>query len=673
MRDQITLRLLGGFGVTSGHPRPISISSPRQRALLAYLALQPGYSKSRERLATLVWGNCTDGQARKRFRQSLLRLRRELAQAGTDPLVGDRDTLALDPAMVTVDAREFLALSAAGNDADLHRAFDLYRGDLLDGISLEVEPFAEWVSQQRSRFRAIAAQVFERGAGLQEQRGDSEGAIAAAERLVALDASNEAAQRQLIDLLARHCGRSAALMRAEAVAQFVKDEFGCELEPETQELIAKLRSAALQHSDPKAAPREEPRAIGAAVAQSSSGSGKSLPAAPAAGTRRRVPRPFLRTHSPAGWIWASGLTALLVLVAALAVFRTMGSDGRPMGGAVVQSPNAAELHSPAASASPAVAVSKAIEWGSIAAIVVLPFSPAPPESAPVARLAELISDDLINNLSRVPGFRVIARSTSIQYAKADVGTLGSDLGVHYAVEGDVRLEDGTVRINIALIDVTTRLQVWADRYERAEAERHAVQDDIVRALARQLHVSVMEVRGRVPAGQPGANATLGKAWAALNLFAFFRGGREAGQLFEEVLRIDPNNVSALTGLGTFKYATAATRPPSEDSDLMLGQSENLLRRANALDPNAILPYYFLGLVATRRGQPEDALPLLEKALELNPSYAPAYAAIGYIQMNTGRPTEAIKNIQYSIQFEPEGQLSGALESISRADLRRARR
>jgi adenylate cyclase len=162
----------------------------------------------------------------------------------------------------------------------------------------------------------------------------------------------------------------------------------------------------------------------------------------------------------------------------------------------------------------------------------------------------------------------------------------------------------------------------------------------------------------VPAGQPGANATLGKAWAALNLFAFFRGGREAGQLFEEVLRIDPNNVSALTGLGTFKYATAATRPPSEDSDLMLGQSENLLRRANALDPNASLPYYFLGLVATRRGQPEDALPLLEKALELNPSYAPAYAAIGYIQMNTGRPTEAIKNIQYSIQLSPKDNYLG---------------
>src|SRR5258708_25443201 len=95
MQDLMRIRLLGGFGVTSGDPgpRPIHISSPRQRALLAYLALQPGYSESRERLATLVWGDCTDGQARKRFRQSLLRLRRGVVGARAPPPVRGPDTV----------------------------------------------------------------------------------------------------------------------------------------------------------------------------------------------------------------------------------------------------------------------------------------------------------------------------------------------------------------------------------------------------------------------------------------------------------------------------------------------------------------------------------------------------------------------------------------------------
>src|SRR5262249_36282108 len=130
MQHQIGMRLLGGFAMTDGRTsRQIHIASPRQRALLAYLALQPGYSESGERLATLMWGDCPDGQARKRFRQSLLRLRREFEEAGYDPIVGDRDTLALSPTIVTVDAREFLALSTGGNDVDPRRVLDLYQGD----------------------------------------------------------------------------------------------------------------------------------------------------------------------------------------------------------------------------------------------------------------------------------------------------------------------------------------------------------------------------------------------------------------------------------------------------------------------------------------------------------------------------------------------------------------
>jgi TolB-like protein len=160
-----------------------------------------------------------------------------------------------------------------------------------------------------------------------------------------------------------------------------------------------------------------------------------------------------------------------------------------------------------------------VEGLGTSAIIVLLFTPTPPESGPAVRLADLVSGDLINNLTRVPGFRVIARTTSLQYAgrPLDVGALETELGVEYAVEGDVRLEDGKVRINIALIDVKSRLQVWAERYERDEADQVAVKDEIVRALARQLHLTVMEQRGRNgPTDNPSINETLGRAWAALN-------------------------------------------------------------------------------------------------------------------------------------------------------------
>ncbi len=226
------------------NPRPIDISSPRHRALLSYLALRPDYSESRERLVALLWGDNPEGDARKRFRQSLLRLRRELESAGVDLLISGRDTLSLNPAVVTVDAREFAALSGDASGDDLAVASALYGGDLLDGLSVDAESFDIWLNQERARFRTIAAQIFERCIHAREQGGDADGAIAAAERLVALDPPNEEAQRRLIDLLARHRGRTAALAQAETARRVVGEEFDSELEPETLQLIEKLKSSA---------------------------------------------------------------------------------------------------------------------------------------------------------------------------------------------------------------------------------------------------------------------------------------------------------------------------------------------------------------------------------------------------------------------------------------------
>ena len=274
-------------------------------------------------------------------------------------------------------------------------------------------------------------------------------------------------------------------------------------------------------------------------------------------------------------------------------------------------------------------------------------------------MAGLLSNDLVNDLSRVPSLRVIARSTSLQYAKppVDVAAIGTELGVQYVVEGDVRVDGTKVRINIALIDTKTRLHVWTERYERDDTDRPQVQDEIVRALARQLQVSMMEVRGRGPAN-PTINSLLGKGWSALNLFAFFRGGHESGQLFQEVLALDPKNVSALTGLGAFKSVAVNTRQTTGDRDVLLQESESLLKQALQVDPRASLPLYFLGRLAMWKAQPDEALAYFARTIELNPSYAPAYGAIGYVLLHTTRLQEALDNLMYAIRLSPKDHYLG---------------
>ncbi len=81
----IKLELLGGFAinVAGNPPTPIRISPKKGRALLAYLAMHPQRSGSREQLATLFWGDRFDRQARQSLRQCLRWLHRDLAR--TEP------------------------------------------------------------------------------------------------------------------------------------------------------------------------------------------------------------------------------------------------------------------------------------------------------------------------------------------------------------------------------------------------------------------------------------------------------------------------------------------------------------------------------------------------------------------------------------------------------------
>src|SRR5215468_10799071 len=92
----LKLRLLGAFAIEASAERPAApaIRSRKARALLAYLAMKPDWRAGREELATLLWGDTPDAQARHSLRQCLLSLRQDLHLA-PDLLDLGRDTVEL--------------------------------------------------------------------------------------------------------------------------------------------------------------------------------------------------------------------------------------------------------------------------------------------------------------------------------------------------------------------------------------------------------------------------------------------------------------------------------------------------------------------------------------------------------------------------------------------------
>src|SRR4030095_5361447 len=148
----LKLTLRGGFQGRVGAGAALTLPTRKAEALVAYLALTPGRSYPREKLASLLWGGMREPQARRGLRQALFTLRKAVATEPPALLIAG-DSVAANPAAVDVDVVEFERWVAEGTPEAMERATALYRGELLEGLSLQEAPFEEWLLAGREGLR----------------------------------------------------------------------------------------------------------------------------------------------------------------------------------------------------------------------------------------------------------------------------------------------------------------------------------------------------------------------------------------------------------------------------------------------------------------------------------------------------------------------------------------
>src|SRR5262245_51990624 len=127
---RIELSLLGGFQARDEAGASLAPPTKKAQALVAYLAIPLGRPHPREKVATLLWGDMPEAQARGNLRQALSRIRTAWPRRARPALVLDGPTVALDPSIVDVDVARFERQVADGHPAALEQIGDLYRGDL---------------------------------------------------------------------------------------------------------------------------------------------------------------------------------------------------------------------------------------------------------------------------------------------------------------------------------------------------------------------------------------------------------------------------------------------------------------------------------------------------------------------------------------------------------------
>lgn len=234
------------FGALEAHSHGRPLKRPARRdteRLWQLLLVQRDQVRSREALATLLWPDVPLDKARFNLRYHLHHLVGHLPPLPEPQrwVNGDRDSIQWNPdAPLWLDLAAFDAALADGRalvdrapaeaDGLLSEAVALYRADLLHDV------LDDWVVGPREQRREGVVMALETLVGLRERDGRLAAALAAARRLLEIDAHREPTYRHLMRLHGRLGDRAAALEAFTACASMLSDAYGVEPSAETVEL-----------------------------------------------------------------------------------------------------------------------------------------------------------------------------------------------------------------------------------------------------------------------------------------------------------------------------------------------------------------------------------------------------------------------------------------------------
>jgi TolB-like protein/Flp pilus assembly protein TadD len=291
-------------------------------------------------------------------------------------------------------------------------------------------------------------------------------------------------------------------------------------------------------------------------------------------------------------------------------------------------------------------------------LVVLPFVNLSGDAAQ-EYFADGITDSLTTDLSRaLPGSFVVARATAFAYkGKAiDARQIGRELRVRYVLEGSALLDRDNVRVNAQLVDAQLGNEIWAERFDTARSDMLRVQDEIVGRLSRAIALQLIAFEARrSEREQPGggqaidlvvrAQAVLNRPSSAVTLLA-------ARDLFEQALKLQPDNADALAGVGASYVFEVLNGYYETGNDARLRQAEPLIARALALDSRHLGALKARAALLRAQGKFDDAIAAAKAVIAQNPGEPWAYKEVALSSMYLGRAADALEWFEKAERFGP---------------------
>ena len=297
--------------------------------------------------------------------------------------------------------------------------------------------------------------------------------------------------------------------------------------------------------------------------------------------------------------------------------------------------------------------------GRVNSVAILPFTNTGgnPE---MEYLSDGISESLINNLSQVPGLKVIARSSSFKYKgkEVDVQDVANTLGVESVITGRVAQRDQNLLINIELVNARDKTQTWGEQYTRPASDLPAVLSEISAAVAEKLRLrltpSEQQKLGRGHTSNAEAFNYYAKAMYHFHNIRADLGSRAesdlAVDLFKEAIKLDSNYALAHVQLG-YTYARIAVF--LENNPGLIDQAKQELAIAEKIDPQMAEVHAVRSFIAFSQyegWQVEDAIRELRVAQMLDPNVG--HSELGDLYIHIGLEEQAEQEFETALKADP---------------------
>jgi len=308
-------------------------------------------------------------------------------------------------------------------------------------------------------------------------------------------------------------------------------------------------------------------------------------------------------------------------------------------------------------------------------------------------LADGLTEEMISQLGRLNPERlgVIARTSVMGYKHNDVrlDQIGRDLSVQYVLENSLREGGDHIRLTAQLIQVKDQTNLWSQDYDYPAKDILTVEDDVAKAVARQIQIRLTsqqqaelarsrqvnpeafdaylqgyyhferdtdndtEMAAKYYERATQLDPSYALAWVGLSrarnwqanvgLIPAEEGHRLAREAVERALALNPNLAQAHTQMGRIKRQVDFDWAGADDS----------FQRAVALDPgNPEVVRTAAGSAATL-GRFDEAVQLGRRAVDLDPLNADSWEFLAETEFYMGRLDQAAADCKKALELNPD--------------------